>query len=275
MVCPRCGMQVSEDSAVCSACGAPVPKEIGGTRPDPIYDDDYDWLRADELKEAEESRREKPKLAPKKKEREQLAQQKEKQENSRLNKLLIGMIAAVALVLVILSVTFLKMTRELGDEVEFSRPEQTATERPVADTPQPIIQEQEISFATPAPTPETTPTPTPEPTPAPTPEPTPSLTPVPSDSPYLLPESDSRYLTRDDLAGLTHEQCCLARNEIYARHGRIFSTAAISRYFTGKSWYSASVSAENFSDTVLNAYEVENISFISAYETEKWGGSYY
>lgn len=116
------------------------------------------------------------------------------------------------------------------------------------------------------------PVPTTEPTPVPTPEPT--ATPV-SDGDYLIPGSDSRYITEDDLKDLSWEQCCLARNEIFARHGRIFVTKEIAAYFSGKSWYKGTVSAAAFSDTVFNEYEKANINFISQYETKHWGGSFY
>lgn len=37
-------------------------------------------------------------------------------------------------------------------------------------------------------------------------------------SAYILPNSDTKLLTKDDLKGLTSEECKIARNEIYARH---------------------------------------------------------
>lgn len=265
MVCPRCGMQVPDGSSVCKSCGAPIPQELGGERPDPIFDDDYDWLRAEELKEAAESRSKKPRTAPRREERQRLAKEKAEEKSSLTTKVLIGMIVAVALVLVLLSVMFFRLTREVGEEIQFSPPAASASPLPVRGTPEPT----EAPTATPAPTAE------PTPTPLPTPEPTTAPTPVPADADYLLPDSSSRTVTDADLAGLTHEQCCLARNEIYARHGRIFATAAISRYFTGKSWYNGSVSGENFSDSVLNSVEIENIRLISEYEDRVWGGSYY
>lgn len=110
--------------------------------------------------------------------------------------------------------------------------------------------------------------------PAVTPAPEPTAAPV-SDGEYLLPDSNSRYLTEADLKGLTWEQCCLARNEIFARHGRIFVTPQISAYFSSKSWYQGTVSAASFSESVFNAYEKANIDFIYNYETSHWGGSYY
>ncbi len=108
--------------------------------------------------------------------------------------------------------------------------------------------------------------------------PSPAVTPSPTStatSEYLLPESNTRYLTEADLKNLTHEQLCFARNEIFARHGRIFKTPQIAAYFNAKSWYHGTVEPENFKDSVFNKYELANISFIAEYEKKNFGGSYY
>ncbi len=89
-----------------------------------------------------------------------------------------------------------------------------------------------------------------------------------STSEYLLPDSDSRYLTEDDLAGFTAEQCRLARNEIYARHGRRFSDPALQRYFDSLSWYSGTIEPSDFNDNVFNSYERANCRLIVQYEQE-------
>ena len=135
-----------------------------------------------------------------------------------------------------------------------------------------IDTKEDVFVTEPSPAPIPVPTPTPEPTPEP--ESTPEPTPNPADS-YLLPESNSRYLTREDLKDFTQEQCCLARNEIYARHGRQFNTAPIAAYFATKNWYESTIPAASFSDTLLNEYERSNVNFIYQYELERWGGTYY
>lgn len=83
---------------------------------------------------------------------------------------------------------------------------------------------------------------------------------------YILPDSDSRYLTEDDLTGLNAEQCRLARNEIYARHGRRFLDAGLQRYFDSCSWYSGTIDPADFSDSVFNEYERANSRLIVEYE---------
>ena len=89
-----------------------------------------------------------------------------------------------------------------------------------------------------------------------------------SDSEYLLADSDSRYLTEDDLAGFTAEQCRLARNEIYARRGRRFKDPALQRYFDSLSWYNGTIEPSDFNDNVFNSYERANCSLIIDYERE-------
>ena len=114
--------------------------------------------------------------------------------------------------------------------------------------------------------------------PATTPTPVHIITPTPkpvSPTDYLLPDSNSRYLTEADLNGLSHEQLCFARNEIYARHGRQFKTPQIAAYFNSKSWYHGTISPADFNPDVFNQYEKANISLIQQYEKKYFGGSYY
>ena len=87
---------------------------------------------------------------------------------------------------------------------------------------------------------------------------------------YIFPDSDSRYLTDEDLAGYSSDQLELAKNEIYARHGRKFVTQRIADYFNSKSWYKGTEDPETFDDNqgdIFNEYEVANISRIA--DTEK------
>lgn len=83
---------------------------------------------------------------------------------------------------------------------------------------------------------------------------------------YILPNSSSTYLTRADLSGLTQEQLRLARNEIYARHGRKFKTKELQDYFNSKSWYTGTIESNAFKDDYLNMYEKENIKLIQSLE---------
>ena len=75
---------------------------------------------------------------------------------------------------------------------------------------------------------------------------------IPGSGDYVIPDSSTRYLTNADLNGLSEWQIRIARNEIYARHGRIFKSDDLADYFASKSWYTPSVSADQFDNSYLN-----------------------
>lgn len=85
---------------------------------------------------------------------------------------------------------------------------------------------------------------------------------------YILPTSDSEYLDINDLEGLTKEGCRLARNEIYARHGRIFDSEDLQSYFEDRIWYQPLYTKDEFDEGCLNEYEVANRDLIVAYEKQ-------
>ena len=84
---------------------------------------------------------------------------------------------------------------------------------------------------------------------------------------YLVPYVDSQLLTEEDVRDWSEEQLRLARNEIYARHGRIFADEQLQRFFESRNWYRGTVAAEDFNDSVLNEYEIANRDFIVQYES--------
>ena len=66
------------------------------------------------------------------------------------------------------------------------------------------------------------------------------------ESEYIFPDSDKEYLADADVETLTEEQLDFARNEILARHGRIFTDEKYKLYFEEKSWYKGTVEPEVF-----------------------------
>ena len=86
---------------------------------------------------------------------------------------------------------------------------------------------------------------------------------------YILADSASRVYLTSELQGLTNEQLRYARNEIYARHGRTFRDAALQAYFNSQSWYSGTVSPENFDYNWLNSVERQNITNIQSVENSR------
>lgn len=145
----------------------------------------------------------------------------------------------------------------------------------VKPLPTPLPTSTPVPTFTPKPTETPVPTPIPMATPVPTQTPVPSVSPAPSvtaspdpsqgtaSGDYILPESSSRYLTQQEVSGLSYEQKQMAINEIYARHGYRFSMKEVQDYFNQKSWYQGTVDPANFSESVFNQYESANIQLLN------------
>jgi hypothetical protein len=92
---------------------------------------------------------------------------------------------------------------------------------------------------------------------------------LPTEDPQgvILPESSIRLLTEIDLNDLTKEELRLARNEIYARHGRKFNDSTLQSYFDSKIWYRGSISPDQFDDmALLSNLERKNLDIIKEKE---------
>jgi YARHG domain len=87
-------------------------------------------------------------------------------------------------------------------------------------------------------------------------------------------DGDKRYYTIEDIEGYTAPPDELygrfylkvLRNEIYARHGKIFKSENLQRVFRNQSWYKPD---PNFSESMLNEYEKANVDFILNYEKKR------
>lgn len=86
---------------------------------------------------------------------------------------------------------------------------------------------------------------------------------------YILPYSDSCYLSEEDIEGLSDKELRLARNEIYARHGRKFKDKTLQKYFDEKSWYEGEYEPDEFQETWLSLLERKNAAFLLAKEKGK------
>ena len=83
---------------------------------------------------------------------------------------------------------------------------------------------------------------------------------------YILPDSSSRIYSDDELSTLSSGELRIAKNEIYARHGRRFKDESLQSYFDSKSWYNGTIEPDDFDEGVLNKYERANIESIAALE---------
>lgn len=85
---------------------------------------------------------------------------------------------------------------------------------------------------------------------------------------FVFPEDNVFSIDAMGLEGKTAAECKIARNEIYARHGRRFKDEQLQGYFDMCSWYEGTIEPEEFSDDVLNEVEKSNLQTISEYEAK-------
>ena len=83
---------------------------------------------------------------------------------------------------------------------------------------------------------------------------------------YLFP-SDSRYITQADLDSRTPAEIRLILNEMYAKHGYIFTSEQYQSYFSSKSWYRGRTTSQDEALAYFNSYERANRQTIIDYET--------
>lgn len=82
---------------------------------------------------------------------------------------------------------------------------------------------------------------------------------------YYYP-SNSRYITVSELDSMTPSEIRLILNEMYARHGYIFSSQDYQNYFSAKSWYIGTTTSQDEVLKYFNAYEMANRQTIVDYE---------
>ncbi len=76
-------------------------------------------------------------------------------------------------------------------------------------------------------------------------------------SDFIFSDSDSRLLTSDDLRRLSKDDLRIARNEIFARRGRYFSSPDLTQRFSKFAWY-----VPRTWEPQLNAVEQANVALL-------------
>ena len=74
---------------------------------------------------------------------------------------------------------------------------------------------------------------------------------------FVLPDSDIRLYTAEEIQQLNDYELFVAINEMYARHGRIFTDPDLSQYFESLSWYSPQFSPEEYEASAPSFSETE------------------
>lgn len=85
-------------------------------------------------------------------------------------------------------------------------------------------------------------------------------------SQYQIPISSIKAIEQRDLVNMTDNQLWIARNEIYARHGKMFDNDYLQSYFNSCSWYSPIVGKNEITDEELSETERSNLEQIVAME---------
>ena len=94
---------------------------------------------------------------------------------------------------------------------------------------------------------------------------------------YVLDDTSSRYYSYDELSSMSTYDLYLARNEIYARHGRMFNRSDLQDYFNSQDWYEPLYTPSEFDsmgdENVLSDVELKNARLMRQVEADK-GSSY-
>ena len=87
----------------------------------------------------------------------------------------------------------------------------------------------------------------------------------------MLPSSDSYYYSYDELSSMSAWDLYIARNEIYARHGRMFNRSDLQDYFNSQSWYEPIYTASQFDSMggMLSDVELQNAKLMKQVEADK------
>lgn len=78
--------------------------------------------------------------------------------------------------------------------------------------------------------------------------------------------------TAQDLSLLDSYGLKITRNEIYARHGRMFNDQELQEYFQRQKWYVPQTASNDFDTSCLNEVEKYNVELIRTYEQQVGGG---
>ena len=81
----------------------------------------------------------------------------------------------------------------------------------------------------------------------------------------VISDSSNRPITMDDLGDKGEQEIGIARNEIYARHGRSFSKPEYANHFNNQPWYQPN---PNYRDSELSPVEQRNLLFLHTIEMD-------
>lgn len=87
-----------------------------------------------------------------------------------------------------------------------------------------------------------------------------------TESDYIFPDSYYTVINPMDIGTRSVEELRLGRNEIYARHGRKFTSPDLQAYFDSQDWYKGTIEAERFNESILSKIERDNVRILKLIE---------
>ena len=87
----------------------------------------------------------------------------------------------------------------------------------------------------------------------------------------MLPDSSSYYYSWDELDSMSTYDLFIARNEIFARHGRMFNRSDLQDYFNSQEWYEPLYTPAQWESmgNQLSDVEQKNVSLMKQVEQSK------
>lgn len=248
MFCSKCGKQVRDGMNYCTNCGEPVKKDEGGVN---LKKDDDKVSSAATLPHGN------------------VSDKSNKAKKTKKNKgVKIVFITIAGIILALLLILFaLVQTGIISISIDDNTNQESVLDKKSKSSKREKEKERRAKEKESEEGDVTTETHT-EVTTAQTVQPTTLPSTVAVNSEFILPDSSVRVLDKSELAGFSAEQCRLARNEIYAKHGRMFDDAGLQNYFNSRSWYHGTIPAKQFNDNMLSDIEIQNRNLIIAFEKE-------
>ena len=83
---------------------------------------------------------------------------------------------------------------------------------------------------------------------------------------FLLPDASWRTYSFSEIEDMPLQVICYAKNEIYARNGRMFVSGELQGYFNQQYWYVPVYAPQQFTPDMLNMYETANVAMLDERE---------
>jgi len=91
---------------------------------------------------------------------------------------------------------------------------------------------------------------------------------------FIISNSDTHLLSESEIMHLSNAELVIARNEIYARHGMIFGSKALSEWFEAQSWYIPIYAMADFDYNRLSDIENKNVGTLLSLRNKRNNGEH-